>query len=152
MLVGVAVGGYFLYNYMQSQSAAAPAPTTGGTTPPPAAAYDEATLTALRAAMTNNGLNPSSKYNPDVMSWAWQQIAGKAAIDSSVLDVWFPAGRPADTAKYPLISDIDFATQLKAKGISGLGAPRVLMIPRVAVRDRANQFRLLAPVGGARSW
>jgi hypothetical protein len=135
----MAGAGYLAWKtYTDSQAVAAvlPAPAPGTTTTPPATTTP-AVITLEQRLLNAAGVPATFTQGPDQWAYHYAGLTDalgipKGSLDPSVLDVWFPTGRPDDQSKYPQLTAAQFAAGLKSKGLSGYW--RVIPVPRLRVQ------------------
>jgi hypothetical protein len=98
--------------------------TAATTTTPPANTQYVApgTLQLLKNAaaavlLTRN----TNKLNADEWGYYYNQLPGKSIPSATADSLFWPNGRPATTAEYPLFTAEDYLAALTTKGLSGLG-------------------------------
>ena len=164
---GLAVGGYYLWQWWSAQQTrtAAQTATTGTAAPlpPPAYAYTAPTASAqLTTAAQTNTIVQAQKGQADAYQWAtiYNGISGLPSISGvNINATFFPSGLPANqtalqnTPGYsqqglPLMSAQTFVAGMTAAGVtglSGLGQPGPRMIPVPVMLTPTGRMRMNLP-------
>jgi|SRR5579871_1102551 len=78
------------------------------------------TVAALQAAAATQPTMSGGMGTADQFSYLWTNNLGKPAISGTTFDaIFFPNGRPANTAQYPLYTAQQFVQALATAGLSG---------------------------------
>ena len=173
VLGGVAVGGYFIWQWWQAQqvqAAAAPAAGAPGTptSTAPAYTYTPPTVTAqLQTAGASNSIVHAQGGQADAYQWAtiYNGISGLPSISAvNINGTFFPSGLPANqtslanTAGYsqqglPLLTAALFIQGLQAAGIKGLSGfgqgPKLIAVPVMLTPTSRHQMQI--PAGTTRA-
>lgn len=140
LLGGLAVGGYFVWQWFSGMSATSATPVTTATpTPTPAPTPGVSTITQqMQNAAAANSIIQAQGGQGDAYQWAtiWASI-GQPAL-TNVNGIFFPNGVPANASSLantagnsqqglPLMSLSTFLTNLSATGVKGLsGVPNLM--------------------------